>query len=105
MTLTANDAYSLIGVRGFRPGQAQELNNAINQGSDANIKGAFTLDTGGTNQTFVAQDAGAKYLLALFGDEAYVADAIETYREALKGREDEPYVRRLAARLKQLEAR
>jgi len=55
--------------------------------------------------TFVAQDAGAKYLLALFGDEAYAADAIEAYREALKGREDEPYVQRLAARLKRLEAR
>jgi len=55
--------------------------------------------------TFVAEDAGAKYLLALFGDQSYAADAIEAYREALKGRENEPYVQRLAARLKQLESR
>jgi len=55
--------------------------------------------------TFVAEDAGAKYLLALFGDDTYLADAIEAYREALKGRMDEPYVQRLAARLRQLETR
>ena len=43
--------------------------------------------------------------MVLFGDQAYLADAVEAYREALKGREDELYVQRLAARLRQLEAR
>ncbi len=55
--LRESNNYSLIGVKGFKTGQAQELTNVINVGSDANITGAFTLDSGGINQTFVAQDA------------------------------------------------
>jgi len=55
--------------------------------------------------TFVAQEAGATYLLALFGDESYVADAVAAYREALKGREGKPFTQRIAARLRHLEAR
>ncbi len=55
--------------------------------------------------TMVAQAAGATYILALLGDESYAADAIDGYREALKGRETEPYVQRLASRLRLLESR
>lgn len=56
------------------------------------------------NWTFVAQEAGATYLMVLFGDKSFKADAVAAYREALKGREDKPYTQQLAARLKQLEA-
>ncbi|MCO6435923.1 MAG: hypothetical protein J5J06_02420 [Phycisphaerae bacterium] len=41
--------------------------------------------------TYVAQQAGADYLLALFGYTDYRKDAVEAYRSALKGRENEPY--------------
>lgn len=56
------------------------------------------------NWTFVAQEAGATYLLVLFGDKSFKADAVAAYREALKGREDKPFTQQLAARLRQLEA-
>ncbi len=55
--------------------------------------------------TLAAQAAGTTYLLALFGQTDYVADAIESYHNALKGRETEKYTERLAARLKRLESR
>lgn len=55
--------------------------------------------------TMVAQQADATYLLALFGDDSYVDDAIEGYRNAIKGREDKAYVRRIADRLHRLENR
>lgn len=55
--------------------------------------------------TLVAQGAGATYILALLGDESFVADAIAGYREALKGRETDPFTQRLASRLRQLESR
>lgn len=55
--------------------------------------------------TIVAQAAGTTYLLALFGQTDYVADAVEGYRNALKNRETEKYTERLAARLKRLESR
>jgi len=55
--------------------------------------------------TLAAQAAGTTYLLALFGQTDYVADAVEGYRNALKGRETEKYTEKLAARLKRLEAR
>ena len=55
--------------------------------------------------TFVAQAAGTTYLLALFGQTDYVADAVEGYRNALKNRETEKYTEKLAARLKRLESR
>ena len=55
--------------------------------------------------TLVAQQADANYLLALFGDDSYVEDAIEAYRNAIKGREDKAYVHRIADRLHRLENR
>ena len=55
--------------------------------------------------TLAAQAAGTTYLLALFGQTDYVADAIEGYHNALKGRETEKYTEKLAARLKRLESR
>ena len=55
--------------------------------------------------TIAAQAAGTSYLLALFGQKDYVADAAQRYRDALKGRETERYTEKLAARLQQLEGR
>jgi len=55
--------------------------------------------------TLVAQEAGALYLLSQFGDSAYVADAVDAYRSALKGREDAKEVEKFATRLKRLESR
>lgn len=55
--------------------------------------------------TLVAQQADAAYLLALFGDESYVDDAIEGYRNAIKGRENQTFVKRIADRLTRLENR
>ena len=55
--------------------------------------------------SLVAQGASTAYLLALFGDASFTNEAIEGYRSALKGREDQPYAQRLAARLRSLEKR
>lgn len=55
--------------------------------------------------SIVAQGASTTYLLALFGNESYVDDAIEGYRNAVKGREDQPYVQRIVSRLRTLEGR
>ncbi len=55
--------------------------------------------------TVVAQAAGTTYLLALFGQNDYLSDAIEGYRNALKGREAEKFTEVLETRLKRLESR
>jgi len=55
--------------------------------------------------TIAAQAAGTTYLLVLFGQTDYVADTIEGYHNALKGRETEKYTEKLAARVKRLESR
>jgi len=55
--------------------------------------------------TFVAQQAGANYLLGLFGHPQYFSDALEGYRNVLKGREDKPFMASYAARTKKLENR
>jgi len=54
--------------------------------------------------TVAAQAAGATYLMALFGHEDYVADAIEGYRNAVKGRENEKSAATFVARLNRLES-
>ena len=53
--------------------------------------------------TVVAHAAGTTYLLALFGHEDYADDAVEAYRDAVSGREDEEYARTFVARLNRLE--
>ncbi len=55
--------------------------------------------------TLVAQEAGALYALALFGHAGYEKDAIEAYRNALQGREDESFTEKLVNRLDRLENR
>lgn len=60
--------------------------------------------TGERHWTFVAQLAAANHMVALLGDESFRSDAIESLRNALKGREGESYVARLEARLRALEA-
>jgi hypothetical protein len=55
--------------------------------------------------TLTAQAAGTTYLLSLFGNTDYTADAIATYRDALKGRETDKTTEKLAARLRRLEQR
>lgn len=61
---------------------------------------------GDTNRhwTVAAQAAGTTYLMALFGHEDYVADAIDGYRNAIKGRENERPAEAFVARLSRLEA-
>lgn len=59
--------------------------------------------SGDRNWTFVAQAAVANDLLSLFGEKEYVAEAVDTYRTALKGRENDASNVSLAARLKRLE--
>ena len=54
--------------------------------------------------TLVAQAANANYLMVLLGDRSYLPDAIEGYRKALQGREQESFAIPIAERLKQLEA-
>lgn len=55
--------------------------------------------------TFTAQGAGITYLMVLLGRDDYLADTIEAYRAAIKGRESEAVSQRFADRLKLLEAR
>ena len=55
--------------------------------------------------TFMAQAAGTTYLMVLFGQNDYLPDTIESYREALQGREDKPFTATLANRLQRLENR
>lgn len=55
--------------------------------------------------TVTAQAAGATYLMALFGHEDYLAEAIETYRNAVEGRENEAYAQPFVSSLSRLEAR
>ena len=59
----------------------------------------------GRHWTFTAQAAGTTYLLALFGHDDYVNDTIETYREAVKGRETETFAATFVSRLSKLEKR
>ncbi|MFQ5590490.1 MAG: hypothetical protein ACE5HE_04930 [Phycisphaerae bacterium] len=55
--------------------------------------------------TIVAQEGGALYLLSLFGKASYIDDAIEAYRNAIKGRENEKFAERLVTTLRRLETR
>ena len=55
--------------------------------------------------TMTAQGAGITYLMVLLGHDDYLADAVEGYRNAIKGRETEPGAERFATRLRMLEAR
>ncbi|MGD2108509.1 MAG: hypothetical protein PVI86_03865 [Phycisphaerae bacterium] len=59
----------------------------------------------GRHWTITAQAAGTAYLMALFGHDDYVADAVEGYRKALQGREDADVAKVFAARLSRLEQR
>ncbi len=53
--------------------------------------------------TFVAQQAGADELMALFGLPGYDQDALQAYRSAIKGRETEAFTKPFVERVKQLE--
>lgn len=86
--------------------KAQDAHDAgveeIKQAMDA-TKRAY--DAADHHWTIVAQSAGTTYLLALFGHEDYIDDAIEGYRNAIKGRENEKYAEVFVARLNRLEQR
>jgi hypothetical protein len=58
----------------------------------------------GNHWSITAQGAGTTYVLALFGETDYARDALEGYRSALKGREDDPHLEKFAQRIKELEA-
>ena len=53
--------------------------------------------------TVTAQAAGATYLLALFGHEEYVAEAVQAYHAAVQGRENEKFTQVFIARISRLE--
>lgn len=55
--------------------------------------------------TISAQAAATTYLLALFGHDKYVSEAIEAYRSAVKGREGDAPAEPFMARLARLENR
>lgn len=55
--------------------------------------------------TVTAQAAGATYLLALFGHEDYVEEAIEAYGHAVEGREDDAFAQPFVSSLSRLEER
>lgn len=55
--------------------------------------------------TITAQAAATTYVLTLFGHDRYTSEAIEAYRSAVKGREDEAPAQPFMARLTQLENR
>lgn len=55
--------------------------------------------------TLTAQGAGITYLMVLFGQKDYLADAVEAYRSAVKGRENEAGAARIVSRLQRLENR
>ena len=55
--------------------------------------------------TLAAQAADATYLLAMFGREDYLPDAVEAYRKAVSGRESDAYAKPFVARLNRLEGR
>ncbi len=59
----------------------------------------------GRHWTIAAQAAGTSYLMALFGHEGYVADAIEAYRSVVRGREDRSDAAKFVSRLTDLEGR
>ena len=97
--LTEADADSeLVKAREARDGGVAEVQQAITELQTAHGKV-------GRHWTIVAQEAGAIYLLYLFGYDNYLDEAIEAYRRALKGREDADYTERLRARLARLEKR
>ncbi|UCF32829.1 MAG: hypothetical protein JSV78_10895 [Phycisphaerales bacterium] len=76
----------------------EAIQTAMNELADAHQKG-------GRHWTFTAQAAGTTYLMVLFGHEQYAQDVVAGYRQALEGREEEPYTAKLAARLSQLQGR
>ncbi|MEK6799072.1 MAG: hypothetical protein AABZ12_08920 [Planctomycetota bacterium] len=55
--------------------------------------------------TLTAEAAAAMDLLSSFGLKEFRADALEAYRKAVKGRETEPFVDKLAQRIRELEAK
>ena len=55
--------------------------------------------------TLTAQGAGITYLMVLLGYDDYLADTVEAYRNAIKGRENEAAVEKFVSRLRGLEAR
>lgn len=58
----------------------------------------------GRHWTFVAQAGNLADLLAALDDSAARKDALEAYRSAIKGRENQPYVRQVASRITRLES-
>ncbi|MHC4697828.1 MAG: coiled-coil domain-containing protein [Planctomycetota bacterium] len=55
--------------------------------------------------TIIAQEAGALYLLSMFGEPSYVDDAIQAYENATEGREDKRYAEKFVTRLRRLRSR
>lgn len=89
--------------------EKQKSSDARQAGVDAVTKAVNVLErahrTTGRHWTLVAQEATADEMLVQFGLGDYVADALTAYRNAIKGRENEPFSKPFADRIRQLEGR
>jgi len=89
--------------------EREKAQAAHDAGLDEIAEAMATLKTAhqdtGKHWTLIAQAAGTTYLLALFGHEEYATDARDTYREAVKSREDDAIARVFVSRLNLLEQR
>lgn len=107
--LLAGPAKSLQLKEADADSQRQKATDAHKAGLEEVVTAVGVLEAAhreaGRHWTFVAQAAGANDLLAFFGDAGYAKDALEAYRAAVKGRENEPYAQELVARIARLEGR
>lgn len=104
------DAKATLGLNEADPAAEQtKADEARTKGIEEVTKAMETLEKAHRRAekhwTLTAQAAGTTYLLSLFGNTDYTADAVATYRDALKGRETDKTTEKLAARLKRLEQR
>ncbi len=81
-----------------REAGVQDIKKALKVLEQAHAKSARSWTMG-------AQAAGAAYLLSLFDLPQYQTEALEAYRAAIKGREDQPASQPFLARISRLEKR
>ena len=96
-------------ARSRRGGRSDEGREAREAGVEEIKQAVATLEkshkTLASHWTLTAEAAAAMDLLSSFGLKEFRADALEAYRKAVKGRETEPFVDKLAQRIRELEAK
>jgi len=100
--ILADVAESLQLTEADRDAESIKASDAHDQGVDEISQAMKILERahrdGERHWTFVAQQAGANHMLALFGHPEYIDDAIQAYDNAIKGREDEKFSEKFATR-------